>query len=120
MAVVWCLTLRQEALKTLEYLDKNQYEKNKEDLLSTLRWAYVIPGDIVWVPFGHIMVEKSVGSVVGTTVRIASTLFHEAQLGAAMLYTSAYPQKLGLGLGLGLSRYITSSSGSGPLVTCNL
>ena len=86
----------EEAVNSMQYIDKAQYEARKNDLFEHLKWGYVNEGDIIWIPFGFIMVEKCVGSTDNLTLRAPSMLFHEDQMTASIFYASAYPKMLRL------------------------
>lgn len=85
-------------MQNLECLDKETYEAAREKtcLLENLRWAYIIPGDIVWIPFGSIMVEKVVGSSHALCLRVPSTFICDDCFSTSMFYASAYPRMLSL------------------------
>ena len=84
--------LRQDVIAFFQEFDAELYEKRSPQ---TLRWGYIIPHDVVWVPFGTIMVEKATGTCNNVTVRVPCPLFEDDQLGMSHFYQSAYPQILG-------------------------
>ena len=73
--------------------DAALYEKSSPH---SLRWGYLIPHDVIWVPFGTMMVEKSTGPCSNLTVRVPCPLLEDDQVGISHVYQSAYPQILSL------------------------
>ena len=68
--------------------------KVNEGSFKTFSHGFVIPGDIVYLPFGHILTEKATGNN-NVSLRVPSMLVHDSGLsGSAELLSLAYPQKL--------------------------
>lgn len=76
------------------YFSNMTAEKFEATAPDTLRWGYVIPHDIIWVPLGCLMVEKAVGSAHSITVRASSAVFMRDQVEIAEILRQSYPQKL--------------------------
>ena len=79
-------------MKALQWLDKESFDKSP---LSSFRWAYLVKGDVLWVPFSSIIVEKAVGSCNCVTLRAFSTFFHAGQDTASMFFRRAYAEFFG-------------------------
>lgn len=69
----------------------DMYEKYQPD---SLRWGYVIPHDIIWIPFGAVMVEKSTGACNNLTLRVPSPFLESEQLYMARFLHNGYKQLL--------------------------
>lgn len=79
------------------YFQQFTPEKFKEfcDCTSTFRYGYITQGDLLWIPSGHIMVEKAVVAH-NLILRVPSTLLCLASLPGTLLIGGSYPSTLGL------------------------
>ena len=77
--------LAKDAVHFLESID----ERVAEDI-STLKTAYVVAGDLMYIPFGCIVVEKAIASN-NTALRVASMLITADQLPAQRFLLESYP-----------------------------
>ena len=60
---------------------------------TSLRYAYVIPGDLYYVPFGHLFVEKAIRET-NTSIRANSMLICKDDYEAATVFAKAYVKYL--------------------------
>ena len=79
----------------MAYLENLTAEKVNSARFNTLAHGYIVPGDIVYIPFGAVFCEKSVGGH-NVSLCVSSLLIHKHQCPSADLITNAYPKILGL------------------------
>lgn len=96
--------MKQDAYTYFTNVGIDQFEKF---LPQTLRWGYLIPNDVLWVPFGAIIVEKCVGAAHSVTLRAPSMVFTKSQMEASEIMRECYPRILA-GMLLNLLRFLIS------------
>ena len=76
----------------MDYLENLTAENVNSGRFSTLAHGYIVPGDVVYIPFGAILCEKAV-ACSNVSLRVSSLLIHKHQCPSADHYHKRLPQE---------------------------
>ena len=88
------VSVSEDAINSLAFFTAELFAKHDP---ASLKWVYATKGDVLYVPFGTLVVERAVGDKHSVCLRTTSMMFTPQLQQASLFYASAYPQTLGLG-----------------------